>query len=396
MNNDFDDERLKRWRLVLGGKKADGIGMSLSDADQNIDNVLASLYGDNDGNGIGKDANSRKGGLGNSSPKIARWLGDIRTYFPKSVVQVMQKDALERLNLKQMLLEPEMLENLEADVNLVAQLVALSDIMPEKTKSTARMVIKKVLDELERKLATPTRQAIQGSLNRSVRNIRPKHNEINWNLTIQKNLRHYQKDYQTIIPEKLVGYGRKQSALREIILCIDQSGSMANSVVYSSIFAAVMASIKAVSTKMVVFDTSIVDLSDKLSDPVEVLFGIQLGGGTDINQALAYCQSLITRPAETILVLISDLIEGGSQEQMLKRAGSIVSSGVNFITLLSLSDEGAPYFDHNMATNYANLGITTFACTPELFPDLMASAINKQDISSWASKNNIVTNHAKN
>lgn len=396
MNDDFDNERLKRWRLVLGGKKADGIGMSLSDSDQNIDNILASLYGDNDGNGTGKDSNSRKGGLGNSSPKIARWLGDIRTYFPKSVVQVMQKDALERLNLKQMLLEPEMLENLEADVNLVAQLVALSDIMPEKTKSTARMVIKKVLDELERKLATPTRQAIQGSLNRSVRNTRPKHNEINWNLTIQKNLKHYQKDYQTIIPEKLVGYGRKQSALREIILCIDQSGSMANSVVYSSIFAAVMASIKAVSTKMVVFDTSIVDLSEKLSDPVEVLFGIQLGGGTDINQALAYCQSLITRPSETILVLISDLIEGGSQEQMLKRAGSIVSSGVNFITLLSLSDEGAPYFDHNMATNYANLGITTFACTPELFPDLMASAINKQDISSWASKNNIVTNHAKN
>jgi hypothetical protein len=390
MNNITEEEKLRRWRLVLGGKKADGTCQKLSNSDLNIDSVLAALYGegDSDDNSAGK-----RGGLGSSSPKIARWLGDIRTYFPKSVVKIMQKDALQRLNLTQMLMEPEMLENVEPDVNLVAQLISLSHIMPQNTKETARMVIKKVLAELEKRLATTTRQAIQGSLNRSARNNRPKHNEINWNLTIKKNLKHYQADYKTIIPQNLVGYGRKKAALREIILCIDQSGSMGTSVVYSSIFGAVIASIKSVSTKMVVFDTSVVDLSDKLADPVEILFGIQLGGGTDINQALKYCQSLITKPQDTILILISDLYEGGNQTEMLKRVNSIVNSGVNFITLLALNDDGAPYYDHNVAQTFATLGIPAFACTPELFPDLMANAINKQDISAWASKNNIPTTH---
>ncbi len=388
---ELEQERLRRWRLILGGKKADNLCPNLSETDQNIDNVLASLYGSCEDDGDGKSRASKKGGLGNSSPKIARWLGDIRTYFPKSVVKVMQKDAFEKLNLTQMLMEPEMLEGIEPDVNLVAQLLSLSSIMPEKTKETARLVIKKVLDELERKLAIRTIQAIQGSLNRSVRNHRPKHHEIDWNNTIKRNLKNYQHDYKTIIPEKLIGYGRKKSALKEIILCIDQSGSMGTSVVYSSIFAAVMASIKAIKTKMVVFDTSVVDLSDKLSDPVEVLFGIQLGGGTDINQALKYCQSLITRPQDTILVLISDLYEGGNAQEMVKRAKSIINSGVNFITLLALNDEGAPYFDHSMAEVFANLTINSFACTPDLFPDLMASAINRQDIADWAGKNNIVT-----
>ncbi len=338
---------------------------------------------------MNSDNQERKAGLGNSSPKVTRWLGDIRKYFPTNVVQIMQKDAIERLNLKQLLLEPEILENIEPDVNLVAQLIELGSVIPEKTKETARFVIKKVLDELEKKLATRTRNAVIGSLNKAVRNNRPKYNEINWNLTIKKNLKHYQEDYKTIIPEHLVGYGRKKSALRDIIICIDQSGSMATSVVYSSIFGAVLASIKAVSTKMVVFDTSIVDLTEKLSDPVDVLFGVQLGGGTDINQALKYCQSLVTKPEETILILISDLYEGSSYEKVLNTAKLIVNSGVNFITLLALNDDGSGMFDKNCASDFTKVGIPSFACTPDLFPDLMATAINRGDINHWASQNNI-------
>ncbi len=375
----IDDERLRRWRLLLGGDENDGTGFDLRGGDLGMDQALAALY-DSD----------RKGGLGSSAPNVARWLGDIREYFPSSVVRVMQQDALERLNLRRMLLEPEMLAAVEPDVHLVANLMALGSVMPAKTRETARLVVRRVVEELQRKLAEPLRQAVIGSLNRAARNRRPRHNEIDWPRTIRANLKHYQPDYQTIIPETRIGYGRKRSALREIILCVDQSGSMATSVVYSGIFGAVLASLPSVRTQMVVFDTSVVDLTVKLSDPVELLFGAQLGGGTDINRALGYCQGLVRQPHDTILVLISDLYEGGNQEEMLKRAASLVASGVQFIALLALSNDGAPSYDHGIAAVLAGFGIPAFACTPDLFPELMGAAINRQDITQWAASREIV------
>lgn len=375
-------ERLRRWRLILGGGAADGIcaqgtgtggdGFGLGGGDQAIDQTLSALY-DSD----------RQGGLGSSSPKVARWLGDIRTYFPTSVVKVMQQDALERLNLQQMLLEPELLEAVEPDVHLVSNLLSLSGVMPGKTKDTARIVVRRVVEDLLRKLENPTRQAIFGSLNRAARNRRPRHNEIDWHRTIRANLKHYQPRYRTIIPETRIGFGRKRSALRNIILCVDQSGSMATSVVYAGIFSAVLASLPAVQTSLVVFDTAVVDLTELLQDPVEVLFGTQLGGGTDINRALAYCQALIRQPQETILVLISDLYEGGNQAEMRKRVSALVASGIQFITLLALNDDGAPCYDHKNTQFMASLGIPAFACTPDRFPDLMAAAINRQDLNQW-------------
>ncbi|MEQ2008946.1 MAG: VWA domain-containing protein [Limisphaerales bacterium] len=373
------DERARRWRLILGGAAEEG-SASLSPADLAMDRALEALY-DSD----------RKGGLGSSCPNVARWLGDIRQYFPTSVVQVMQRDALERLDLKQMLFEPELLQTVEPDVHLVSQLLALKDILPNKTKDTARAVVQRVVDELKRKLEQPTRQAVLGSLNRATRNRRPRHNEIDWHRTIRANLRHYQPEYRTVIPETRIGFGRRRSSLRDIVLCVDQSGSMATSVVFAGVFSAVLASLPAVSTKMVVFDTAVVDLSDKLADPVDVLFGTQLGGGTDINQALAYCQSLIRQPQETILVLISDLFEGGDAKEMLKRAATLVASGVQMIGLLALNDEGAPMFDQHHAAAFAALGIPAFACTPDLFPDLMAAAIQRQDIARWAAMQRITT-----
>ena len=228
------DERLRRWRLVLGSGQADGVGMELTGVDRAIDQALEALY-DSD----------RSGGLGSSAPSVARWLGDIRTYFPKSVVRVMQRDALERLNLRQMLLEPELLEAVEADVHLVSTLLSLKSVLPGKTKETARIVVRRVVEDLERRLAAPTRQAIQGSLNRAARNRRPRYSEMDWHRTIRANLKHYQPEYRTIIPETRIGYGRKRSLLREIILCVDQSGSMAASVVLAGVFGAVLASLPA-------------------------------------------------------------------------------------------------------------------------------------------------------
>jgi len=374
------DERLRRWRLLLGGA-ADGTRCELGAADANVDQVLAALY---------EDGGERTAGLGASAPTVARWLGDIRTYFPASVVRVMQRDALDRLGLRQMLLEPELLSQVEPDVHLVATLIGLSSVIPARTRETARLVVRGVVEDLERRLANPLRSAVQGSLNRSVRNRRPRHAEIDWNRTIRANLKHYQPEYGTVIPEHLIGWGRRRRALKDVILAIDQSGSMAESVVYSGVLGAVMASLPAVRTRLVVFDTSVVDLTDQLADPVDLLFGVRLGGGTDIGRALEFCQGLVTRPSDTVLVLISDLFENGLRDRLLKRAAALVGSGVRLVALLALSDQGRPGYDHDTAAALHELGVPAFACTPDLFPELMAAALSGRDLNQWAAARELV------
>ncbi len=249
------------------------------------------------------------------------------------------------------------------------------------------MVVAQVVAELMKRLAHKTAETIRGAINRNQRTRRPRPADIDWPRTIRANLHNWQADYQTIVPETLVGHARKSKAkadLDHVIMCVDQSGSMASSVVYASIFSAVMASLPVLETKLVCFDTSIIDLSEQLADPVEVLFGVQLGGGTDINAALAYCQGLINQPAKTNLILISDLYEGGNAKELLARAAELVSSGVNLIVLLALSDDGRPAYDQAHAQAFATLGCPVFACTPDQFPDLMATALAKQDTAAWA------------
>ena len=389
-----NQEILTRWRLILGGDEADGTGCTLSGRDAQIDAALAALYEFERKKGFkySQGEKDRRGGSESSNPSVARWLGDIRNYFPNTVVQVMQNDALKQPELRQkLMLEPEILEQAAPDVKLVATLMELGKLIPSKTKDTARRVVQKVVDELIEKLQQKTIQSISGALNRSIRNRRPRYNEIDWNTTIRKNLKHYQAEYKTIIPEERVGYGRKtKRSLKDVVLCLDQSGSMGESVVYSGIFGAVMASLPMIKTQMVVFDTEVVDLSEDLKDPVELLFGVQLGGGTDINKALNYCQQIITKPDDTILVMITDLCEGGNEQQMRKRIEDIIASGVQVICLLALDDSGAPYFDAQNAKFLGNLGIPVFACTPDLFPEMMAAAISKQDMTQWAGDNEIV------
>ena len=371
----MEEEYLKRWRLILGGNEADGTGITLTQEEQRIDQSLEAVYN-----------SDRRGGLGSSAPKVSRWLGDIREFFPQTVVQVIQRDAIKRLNITSLLTEKEMLETVVPDVHLVATLMSLSRVIPEKNKEMARQVVRKVVDELLRKLSAPTQQAVTGALNRSARRRNPRYNEIDWKTTITKNLKNYQPEYKTIIPEVRIGYGRKRKAMKDIILCLDQSGSMGTSVIYSGIFGSVLASIPAVSTRMVVFDTAVVDLTDDLQDPVDLLFGVQLGGGTDIARALTYCQGVITRPQDTVLVLVTDLYEGGDAREMRKKFVSLVNSGVQLIVLPALNDDGAPSYDKDHAEFLANIGVPTFACTPDKFPDLMAAALSKQDIGMWISQ----------
>lgn len=371
------DTRSRRWRLVLGTAAESVLGGLDGSDDIAVDRALAAVY---DGDDRESGRTRRSGGLEGSAPKVARWLGDIRTYFPSTVVEVMQRDAVERLGLTRLLLEPELMEAVEPDVHLVGTLLSLNRVIPETTKSTARAVVAKVVREIEERIAARTVTAVSGALKRSARISRPRPRDIDFDRTIRRNLANYLPEQRTVIAEHLVGYGRRGRAVRrDVIMAIDQSGSMASSVVYASVFGAVLASMRSLRTSLVVFDTEVVDLSEYLSDPVDVLFGTQLGGGTDINRAIAYCQSLVTRPDDTLFFLISDLYEGGIRAEMLRRVNALTESGVQVVVLLALSDDGAPAYDHDNAAALAALGVPAFACTPDLFPDLLARALARAD-----------------
>ncbi|MCL2423599.1 MAG: VWA domain-containing protein [Micrococcales bacterium] len=369
----------RRWRLAVGTDD-DALGPD----DRALSQALSVLYSPAaDG--------SRRRGLGSSSPKaLASWLGDIRKYFPSPVVQIVQRDAFARHGLKQMLMEPEFLASVERDINLVGDLLALKNVMPETSKQLAREVVATIVAELVARLETKTSEAVRGAVDRHQRTYRPRPADIDWPRTITANLRHYQPEYRTVVPEKLVGFLRKQRRLvdlDEVVLCVDQSGSMAASVIYASVFAAVMASLPVVNTKLVVFDTEVVDLTEELADPVNVLFGIQLGGGTDVAKALGYCAGKVERPTKAHLVLITDLYT--DTEPMMQQLAALVRAGVNVIVLLALNDCGCASYDSDAASKCAALGIPTFACTPDQFPDLMATALRRDDIAAWAADSDI-------
>jgi len=331
--------------------------------------------------------------LARSAPSVSRWLGDIRRYFPTPVVQVLQRDAVERLDLRQLLLEPELLAELEPDLHLVTLLVELNRALPEETRATARHVVGRVLAQLEARLADRTRQAVHGALSRADRTRRPRPADIDWLRTIRANLRHWLPEQSTVVPEHLIGFGRHQHSLaRDVVIAVDQSGSMAGSIVHASVFACVLARLPALRTSLVAFDTAIADLTPLLADPVDVLFGVQLGGGTDIASALGYCRRLVTRPRDTVVLLISDLFEGGDSATMRTRVAELVRDGVTVVVLLALSDDGAPVHDHHEAAALATLGAAVLSCTPDEFPDLLGAALAGRagpDLTRWAAERNI-------
>lgn len=394
-------ERRRRWRLVLGPVGLDGHDVSgpvhdvsgaepgtggtdggLTGDDARIDVALGALYDRTSDAGAGRaragSGSGRRGGLGRSAPSVVRWLGDIRRYFPTPIVQVIQRDAVERLDLRQLLLEPELLGTVEPDVHLVTLLVELNRFLPDETRATARRVIGDVLAELERQLTDRTRQAVRGALARSAPTRRPRPGDIDWSRTIAANLRHWIPEHRTVVPAQLVGHGRRQHSLaRDVVIAVDQSGSMAESVVHAALFAGVLARLPTLRTRLVVFDTSVTDLTDLLVDPVDVLFGVQLGGGTDIAGALAACRRIVERPDRTVLFLVSDLFEGGNTELMRRRLGELVASGVTVVVLLALGDDGTPVHDHANAEALAALGAVVTSCTPHAFPELLGDVLGR-------------------
>ena len=362
-------EYLRKWRLILGQQaedpSGDDGGMELPERLAGMDATLEALYA----------ADERKGGLGKSSPNVNRWLGDIRKYFPTDTVQLLQRDALDRLDLKQMLLEPELLDTIEPDVHLIGTLLTLKNLLPDRSRESARAVVIKVVKQIEKELRRPVEQAISGRKRQHNRNRRPRPQDIDWDQTIRVNMKHYQPEYKTVLPVSLRGLSRSKTGLKQVILLIDQSGSMAASVVYAGVLSCILASIPALKTHVVAFDTSVVDLTEQLPDPMELLFAIQLGGGTDIGKALRYAEQLNTNPKDTVLVLISDLFEGGSVDGMMASARRLKDSGLTFLPLLALSDEGAPAYDKEVAMLFKDLGMEPFASTPGAFAEVLARAL---------------------
>lgn len=379
-------EKMKRWRLVLGNASEsqfqtglDG-GLLLSAEEVLMDEALAALYDQGKGAGLGQS-----GGY-----HLSKWLGDVRTFFPDDVVSVIQADAIERKGLSQLLFEPESLRNVKPSIEMVATLMTLKGKIPERTKDTARELVRAVVEEIKLLLENDVQRAVKGAINRQKRSTVPSGaNYIDWKYTIQRNLKHYDLERKIIIPERFYFFNQKRKSSQwNIILDIDQSGSMADSVIYASIIGSIFASIPTLKTHVVAFDTEILDLSEKCKeDPVDMLFGIQLGGGTDINKSLAYCEQFISDPGKTIFILISDLYEGGNQAGMLRRMKEMRESGVKVIALLALSDKGVPSYDESNARRLAAMGIPCFGCTPERLPELLEDALMGKDLSGWTGKN---------
>lgn len=382
----MEKEKITRWRLILGQESQNRFqsmgGVPLNEQQDLMDQALAAIYNGTEYGGFGT---SGQGGAGNgpSSLRINRWLGDVRDLFEKDLVTVIQADAMNRCGLKQLIFEPELLENLEPDINLAASIMLLKDQIPKRSKDSVRVFIKKIVDEINKLLEQDIRRAVTAAVNRKKHSPIPSAAALDYKMTISRNLKHYNQELKTIIPEHFYFFDRTTTSAANrwtVILDVDQSGSMGESVIYSSVLSCILASMSSLKTHVVAFDTNIVDLTEKCEDPVDLLFGFQLGGGTDINKSIAYCQTLIENPSKTLLFLVSDLGEFGNRAALIRRLEELKTSGVIVICLLAIADKGKPYYDAQMAQKIAGLGIPCFACSPEMLPELLEKAFRGQEL----------------
>lgn len=393
MSAEADKEIWSRWRLVLG-KEAEsklmelGGSSGLSPEETIMDEALAAIYDNTSGGTEGGGSAGGRGGNGPSAPRLAKWLGDVRSLFPEEVVSIIQADAMERKGWKQLLFEPELLASVKPDIGMVGTLLSLKGKIPEKTKDTARQLVQAVVEELQKRLENDLRRAVTGALNRRRHSPLPSLTGIDWGRTIRRNLKNYDSERRQIIPEKMYYFDRaKRSKEWTIIVDIDQSGSMADSVIWASVVASIFASMPALDTRVVAFDTEVVDLTKQCeNDPVDMLFGIQLGGGTDINKSVQYCEQFITEPKKTMFILISDLCEGGNQAGLIRRMRELREAGVQTMCLLALSDQGQPYYDERVAKQFARDGTPSFACTPGMLPALVEGALKGDDLSALSAR----------
>ncbi len=391
-------DKYQRWRLILGKRVEDQLAggrataglcgkgdPTLSREMQEMDGALGAVYDVEEEQP--EQRGKRGAGLGASRPKVSTWLGDVRKYFERDVVAVIQQDAIEKKGWKQLLFEPESLSQVTPSVELVGTLMSLKGLIPDKAKEAAREVIRTVVEEIKKRMQSELERAVRGALDRSRHQPIPSLPNLDWKRTIGRNLKNYVPGKKTLVPERFFFYAR-QHRRREwnVIVCMDQSGSMADSVVYGSVMGSIFASLPALETHVVAFDTEVVDLTSQLADPVDLLFGIQLGGGTDINRAVGYCRQFVKTPRKTLFILLTDLYEGGNEAELVRRLEEMAASGVRALCLLALADDGVPAYDAGLAKKLANVGVPSFACTPKLLPQMLEAVLKGHDLEAVAAR----------
>jgi Mg-chelatase subunit ChlD len=358
---------LPRWRLVLGRYAERGLNPGgMSGADARRDRALDYLYGrEYKGRGL-REGGIGPGSLDPSQLTLVNWLSEVRELFPGETAEVIEKHALDRYGLTELVTDPQTLERLQPNQDLLRTLLTLKGRLKGEVLQVARRIIRQVVEELRRKLESEVRQTLSGRLNRFqhsplkiAQNFDPKG-------TLRRNLKNYSVDRQQLVVEDLLFFSRNTRRLPwDIILCVDQSGSMADSVIHSAVMAGILAGLPAFRVKVVVFDTNIVDLSEYADDPVEILMSVQLGGGTDIGRALRYCEGLVENPHRTVVVLVSDFCEGASAVDLLAVTRRLAEARVKLLGLAALDGQAEPMFDRAMAERLAACGMEIAALTPQ-------------------------------
>lgn len=365
------NEMLSRWRLILGQFAEESLPLDGKYTSE--DDCLAFLY-DRE---YSAERGIRDGGRGNSVLNVPDWLRKIKILFPKSTAEILQKDALTKYGIDEMLTNPDILRTLEPDINLLAKLLTFRGIIPQAVKAQADEIIRKTVEQIEKKLETEVKRCICGRKSGDVQRSHRVFRNFDFKRTIERNLKNYNKQYGTIVPSKLYFRSNiKRYNPWNVIILADQSGSMAESVIYSSIMASIFAKLPFLSTNLVVFDTNIVDLTEYICDCTETLMKVQLGGGTDIYKALCYGENLISHPQRTIVILITDLYEGGDIRRVYKKCRDILESGSRLIVLPALNYETEPVYNRSAAKYIANLGADTAALTPEELADWIGNIMS--------------------
>ena len=377
---DKQSATLARWRLVLGKYARDRIDVGMSAEEQRIESALDFLYSrEYEGRGVRGDAPSddRSGSLDPSQLTIPHWLNEVRELFPKETVAVIEKHALDRYGLTELVTDPEILRRLEPNFELLKMLLTFRGHLQGEVLNEARRVIRSVVEEIKQRLATEVRRAFSGRRNRFQHSNLKLAQNLDWRGTIRKNLKNFDTRRQQMVVEQVLFFSRIQRRLPwRIILCVDQSGSMVSSVIYSSVMAGILAGLPLIDVKLVVFDTAVVDLSERIDDPVEVLLSVQLGGGTNIGQAMQYCEQLVEDPHRTIVVLISDFCEGAPVNALFASCKRFREGGVRLLGLAALDETASPSYDQKMAEMLAAVGMDIAALTPRQFAEWLAKTIS--------------------
>jgi Mg-chelatase subunit ChlD len=372
------DETLRRWRLMLGRYAAQPLAQTpLSGGDWKLEQALEYLYGrEYEGRGLMRPAGAG-GSLDPTALHAVDWLARSRKLFPQDVFERMQTQAIERYQLTELLQEPDVLRSLDATPGLAKALLSMRGRLSTQMRDAVREVIAKTVDDITRKLKSDFVNALVGRRNR----LRPSQIKSAQNFdaraTIRANLRHYDRERRQIVIERPRFNARvKRNLPWDVILCVDQSGSMLDSVIYSAVIAGIMSSLPAVRVKLVVFDTSVVDLTHLAHDPVEVLLTVQLGGGTDIGRAVRHCEALIGSPRRTVFALISDFEEGAAPGPLLAAVQRMAQARVVLLGLAALDESASPVYDRTMAQRLANKGMHVAALTPTHFAQWLAEVMN--------------------